>query len=290
MARERGRISAAAGSSRLPGWRGSPARRWRRSFLGRCFKRSDELELGTAVLALGAQEVLCTAPLLVALSAFTARMHLGYVGGFLDDLMGLNGPSASSVRQLFLSSRTPDWQSLWLGLGAAVLFYIAVASMTQRAVDAIWGTTSTLWDGWWRRITWSCVQIVMYAGALTTGSVLNGGRLGATATNLVYALTLGLSAGLFHWWGHHLLLRGRVGWRDLAPGSGAISVGVVVLVVGSPFVMPSQISDNVEDYGLIGAAFILSLWAVTYSGIVVYGTLIGRMIREPRLADTSAES
>ena len=52
---------------------------------------------------------------------------------------------------------------------------------------------------------------------------------------------------------------------------------VLLLVAVSPVIMPSQITGNVADYGLVGAAFVLSLWAVTYSTIVVFGTLLGQV-------------
>lgn len=254
--------------------------RWDESFLGACWRRADDLDLGTAALALGAQEVLCTAPLLVALSAIMARFHLGYVGSFLDDVMGLDETSARAVRSLFNATRNPELSSLWLGLGAAILFYVSVAATTQRSVDAIWGREySSLWM-WWRRFAWVLGQIPMYAVALLISRLLHSWHVGSSETNIAYSIGLGIAAGLFHWWGHHLFLENSVTWRALAPSALAIGAGVFVLSVVSPFVMPAQISDNVADYGLIGAAFILSLWAVTYSGIVVYGTLVGQVYVE----------
>lgn len=253
------------------------AHRWRESYLGACWRRSEALDLPTAALALGAQEVLCTAPLLVALSAVMFRFRLGYVGGFLDDLLGLDSNSAQAVRGLFRASRTPDMASLWLGLATTLVFYVAVAAMTQRTVDAIWNQQARPWSTWWRRVAWVGVQLPVFATAVTAGRFLHVRHVGESEANLAYGTALALAAGLFHWWGHHFLMAGAVDWRALAPGSLAIGLGTFVLVVVSPFVMPGQINDNVADYGLIGAAFILSLWSVAYSGVVVYGTLLGQV-------------
>lgn len=250
---------------------------WRGSYLGACWRRSDTLDLPTATLALGAQEVLCTAPMLVALSAIMARFHLGYVGAFLDDLLGLDAASSEAVRNLFHSTRTPQLASLWTGLGIALVFYVAVAASTQRCVDAIWNRGVSGWSTWWRRILWVGGQVPMFGLAIAAGRYLHVWHFGDTAANLAYGIALGVSAALFHWWGHHLLLEGSVPPRALAPGALAIGTGVFVLVVASPVVMPAQITDNVADYGLIGAAFILSLWSVAYSAVVVYGTLLGQI-------------
>lgn len=253
------------------------AYRWRESYLGACWRRSDALDLPTAALALGAQEVLCTAPLFVALSAVIVRFRLGYVGGFLDDMLGLDVDSARAVRELFDATRAPDLGSLWFGLATTVVFYVAVAATTQRTVDAIWNLPPAGWSTWWRRLAWVAVQVPVFAVTVNAGGYLHRWHLGESGANMAYAAALGLGAGLFHWWGHHFLTGGRISRRDLLPGSVAIGVGTLVLVLASPLVMPSQISDNVADYGLIGAAFILSLWSVTYSAIVVFGTLMGQV-------------
>lgn len=241
-----------------------------------------------AALALGAQEVLCTAPLLVALSAVMARFHLGSVGGFLVEALGLDGAAAHQVRALFMATRTPNAASLWLGLGVAILFYVAVAATTQRTVDLVWGKETSPLTIWWRRIVWVIGQTPMYAGALVVGTALHRWGVAPAQANIIYAAAFALTETLFHWWGHHLLLEGTVRWRALLPGSVLIGAGVGVLALASPFVMPSQITDNVADYGLIGAAFILSLWAVSYSAIVVYGTLLGQVWHDRRRADVMA--
>lgn len=250
---------------------------WRESYLGACWRRADTLDLPTAVLALGAQEVLCTAPMLVAMSAVMSRYHLGYVGGFLHDLLGLDASSDAVVRDLFVSTRTPDWSSLWTGLAVALVFYVAVATTTQRAVDAIWTVRREGWSGRWRRLVWVGVQVLVYGSALVVVRILHARHLPEAAASGAYAVMLGVSVGAFHLWGHHLLLHGDVRRRDLLPGSVAIGTGVLLLVAVSPVIMPSQITGNVADYGLVGAAFVLSLWAVTYSTIVVFGTLLGQV-------------
>ncbi|MBC7372753.1 MAG: hypothetical protein H7323_02030, partial [Frankiales bacterium] len=41
------------------------------------------------------------------------------------------------------------------------------------------------------------------------------------------------------------------------------------------WVLPGQITTEVEEYGPIGAPFVLSLWLLVYSGIITGGALLG---------------
>ena len=251
--------------------------RWDASFVGVFFRRAQELNLGWSSLALGSQEVLCTAPMLVALSALMAHFHLGYVGGFLTDVLGLDAPSRAIVDSLFHSTQRPSAQTLWIGVAAATAFYLSVAGSTQRVVNAVWNHESSGLRSWRRQAAWVAVQVPGLALALFAGRYLHAAHLSVLYANLAHALTLGLAAGLFHWWGHYLFLERTVARRELAMGSLAIGVGVMILTLASPWIVPEQITTNTAEYGLIGATFVLSLWAVTYSTIVVYGTLLGHV-------------
>lgn len=250
---------------------------WERSLFGEAWERSDQLDLGVAALALGAQEVLCTAPMLVALSSIMMRFRLGFVGAFLNDVLGLNKTAGLEVRSLFTSTRAPQLSSLWLGLATAILFYTSVAATTQRAVDAIWERHMTGFQAWWRRTLWVLGQIPLFAVALAASHFMRTRHIPDWERNVIYAIAFSFGVSLFHLWGHHLFLEGKVTWRALIPGSIAMALGILILGLTSPYLMSSQIVDNVADYGLIGAAFILSLWAVSYSAIVVFATLLGQV-------------
>lgn len=251
--------------------------RWRASFLGEFLRRSDGLDLGVTALALGAQEVLCTAPLLVSLSALMMHFHLGYVGGFLTDVLGLTRAASGHVNDLFRPSKWPGTPSMLFGLATTAVFYVAVASTTQRCVEGVWSHSADALANLRRRVLWVCVQVPGFALAMYLGRFFHTLHLPHWMANVIYALTFGVAVTLFHWWGHHMFLRGSVSWRDLLPGSLAIGLGTATLTIVSPLFMPTQINENTESYGLIGAAFVLSLWAVSYSAIVVYGTLFGKV-------------
>jgi len=61
-----------------------------------------------------------------------------------------------------------------------------------------------------------------------------------------------------------------------------MAVGMTVLVSCSGLVMSGQIVNQVEDYGLIGATFVLSVWLVVLSAVLFGGALVGAVIVERR--------
>src|SRR5438445_3309128 len=68
---------------------------------GHGFRRIRELDLDTHALALCAQQVLCTAPLVVAMSAVQQRLTDDGAGYFMTRFFGLYGDSARAVTSLF---------------------------------------------------------------------------------------------------------------------------------------------------------------------------------------------
>src|SRR3954464_2374714 len=81
------------------------ARRWWMDSIGHMsWRRMRELDLDTHALALCAQQVLCTAPLIVAMSAVVQRLTGRHPGYFITRFFGLYGDSADAVERLF--SRT----------------------------------------------------------------------------------------------------------------------------------------------------------------------------------------
>jgi len=53
-------------------------------------------------------------------------------------------------------------------------------------------------------------------------------------------------------------------------------------VVSSGWVLPGQITDQVANYGPVGAIFVLAIWLVVLSGVIFGGALLGAVIVERR--------
>lgn len=268
----------AALAARVEVW----ATRWQRSLPGHAWQRGQRLDVATHTLALAAQQVLCTAPLLVAMSALLRRFHLGSVVVLLTNLLGLDRTSTKALSSLFETRFRPSLGVLVLGLVLSVAFATSAATTTQRMLETVWGVTRAPWTSLWRQVIWvvaltPAMALAMYAARLSRAPA------GSDPVAWVFvAFTEGVCGAAFAWWTQRLLLGGRIAWRRLLPGSAFIGIGLGIASVVSALVVPDQIIDEVTDYGPIGAAFVLSVWVVALTAIMVVGSLAGAVVDERR--------
>lgn len=278
---------------RAPGSRRIAAgRAWlSRSLGGRGYRRVRELDLDTHTLALCAQQVLCTAPLIVAISALLQRITGRGIAPVMGRFFGLHGDSQADVKQLF-GRTAPSISTLTLILGmlTAIVFTTSVAATQQRGFELIWTLprVSSL-RSYARQLLWTPALTVF------TLAVLAAGRLGHWSDARVLGLgawtatiAQGLLTFLFYWWTQHWLLGGRVTWRALAPGALAVGVLTSVMVRISREIVPPQIAWQVHAYGLVGGVFVLSVWLMVLSVLIFGGVLLGALVAERR-AEKRAE-
>lgn len=269
-----------------PGRRVTAGRRWwAQSIGGRGLRRIREIDLDTHALALCAQQVLCTAPLIVAMSAVLQRTSHRNVSYVISRFFGLHDDSAAAVQRLFgRSSASISTLALVIGLITSVIFTTSVAAVQQRGFEMIWtlprfsGVRSYL-----RQLVWTPALAVFSA------LVLLAGRFGreidpsghGPGTWAIIGLQ-GFLTFLFYWWTQHWLLRGRVEWKALFLGSFTVGVLTTLLVRLSRVIMPGQISWQVHAYGLVGAVFVLSIWLMISSVLVFGGVLFGALVAEKK--------
>lgn len=262
----------------------SAGRRWWSSSLpGHGVRRVRDLNLPTHVLALSAQQVLCTAPLVVALSAVLQRETGRGAGSVIARFFGLRAAAEADLDALFAGSGTVSETALVVGLLVAVGFTTSLAATQQRGFELMWDLPrARVLPSAARQLLWAVVlpgYVVAVTGAGRVGRVVGHlVGLGPAAETLLQAV----ATFAFYWWSQRLLLAGRVAWRALWPGAAAVAVGTVVLVKVSALVLPGQITEEVTDYGLIGAVFVLSIWLMVLSGVLLGGTLLGAVIAERR--------
>ena len=249
------------------------------------------MNLPTHSLALAAQQILCTAPLLVAFSVVRRHPAAQNIGDVLTHYLALSPAASQDVGSLFHNSDSVTSGDRSLGLLLALLFATAIAATQQRWFELVWSLSrAPALRSLLRQLTWvaglcAYLVIVLYAGRAGhgVGKHVHAGRPAGPV--LQFAVSL-----LFYWWTQHLLLGARLSWRRLLPGALCMSLGMTVLVGLSGYVMSGEIVAEVSDYGLIGSTFVLSLWLVLLSGLVCTGALAGQMIAERPRGDELARS
>lgn len=259
------------------------ARRWLASSLGgRGYQRIREIDLDTHALALCAQQVLCTAPLIVAMGAVLQRWTGHGSAYFIDKFFGFTGKSADSIDSLFARQTHISTASLVFALVTSVLLSTGVGAVQQRAFERIWTLPRIIsFRSYLRQLGWAIV-LGGYCAVL-----LGLGRLGRELSEVIgvsgtmaIAIVQGAVTFLFYWWSQHWLLAGRVRWLPLLPG--ALTVGVLTTVMFrlTRWIMPHQVVWPVQAYGLIGAVFVLSVWVMILCIVVFGGTLYGALVTE----------
>lgn len=258
------------------------ADRGQRSWIGHTLRRSDEIQLATHTLALAAQQVMCTVPLLLAVSAVLRRFHAGGVVGLLSDLLQLDEASRHALRSLFFTRASISLGALLFEFAWGVVFLTGLAATTQSMLEAVWGITQTKRSRWWRQAVWVMAAVPCLTVAMASGRGMHHLLGGRHQSWLFAALIEGLAALFFYWWTQHLLLGGQVSWRRLAPGSALSGLGVALAAMASAWLVPGQIVEQVGYYGPIGAAMVLSLWLMGVTTVVVLAALAGAVLDERR--------
>jgi membrane protein len=297
-------VSGAGNSRRRPGNDGrvrfpSARRRlaagrawWTRSLYGSGLRRMRELDLDTHALALCAQQVLCTAPLIVAISAVLQRVTGHGVSVYMSRFFGLHDDSARDVERLFgRSAPTIGTMALIFAMVTAVVFSTSVGAVQQRAFEMIWTLPRV-------RSVWSYVRQLVWAVGLAVFSlgILAAARCGHWFNREVFetgswapVIMQGALTFLFYWWSQRWLLGGRLSWRALLPGALAVGFATTILVRVTRLVLPEEISWQVHAYGLIGGIFVLSVWLMILSVVVFGGVLFGALYVERRTAVEQAD-
>jgi membrane protein len=262
---------------------------WENCFAGHSWRRARDVDVLTHIFALMAQLVLCAAPLLIAASALVRRAGGQGLGPPLTHFLGLDGAAARTVTALFAASGRANYGDLVVGLVASAVLGTGVAATQQRGYSLIWGLPGIGLRGVWRHVVWT-IGLAGYTALILGASQLGDGFPDLPALGLVVRCSVTLAASLiFYTWSQHLLLGGRISYRRLLPGATFIAVGVTVLVLLSALTLSPFIHQQVTDYGLIGAAFILSIWLAVLSGLIFAGVLFGAVLDERRADEPMTE-
>lgn len=268
--------------------------RGRETWIGSSIVRSHEQDLALHTLAIAAQQVLCTVPLLLAVSVLLRRFHAGSVVVLVGDLLQLDAPSRKALASLFWTRQSTSLGNALVELLFGVFFLTGLAATTQSMLETVWawaladrrpvGAIERLW----RQLLWVAAASPCLAAAMASGRWIHR-VLGMVDLSLPLAALLeGMVALVFYWWTQHMLLCGRIGWRPLLPGAVLSGIGIALATLASAWLVPGQVVEQSGYYGPIGAAMVLSLWLMGVTVVVVAAALAGAVLEERRSLDGAA--
>ena len=263
----------------------------RDKYAGHMWQRVMHRDLAAHSLALAAQQVLCTGPLVVAVSAVMGAYGLGTVGELLTHLFDLTPEASAALASLFRPHGSPGLRTLTLSALVSLAFALSVASTTQRMLETMWAVDRAPFSAVWRQLLWLGALVPGLVAAVWAATLLRGSGLSGGWAITIICVVLGLLATAFSWWSQRLLLMGRIEWRRLLPGSLFIGLGVAGVTAGSAFIIPGQLTEQSDNYGPVGVAFVLAAWIVAVTGSIATGVLAGAVLDERKIeADERREA
>ena len=223
------------------------------------------VELVDRSLALGAQALLALIPLLMVLGV--GATSLGAEG--LDQVQEVMGVPDEQLHELALGAAQTSPTSTF-GVVVAIASATSFSRALQRMYAAAWHLPKY---GGMRPLRGSVVWLVVWLLMLQTTAALIRWTSGIPFTSLTIQL---IGTSLIWWWSAHLLLTGRVSWSRLLPGGIATGVLLVLLSRLSHVFMPAFVRANREQFGTLGIVFAVASWLVTFGGVVIVATVLGR--------------
>jgi membrane protein len=225
------------------------------------------VELVDRSLALGAQALLALIPLLMVLGVASSR--LGAAGlSQVQDVMGVPEEELSAIALTGSGTTTASTVSVLVAIVSATSFSRALQRMYARVWDlpkyqgvrAIRG--SVVWLIGWILMLQATAGLIRF----TADIPLTGPTIQLVCTSLVW------------WWTAHLLLGGRVTWRQLLAG-GVVTGSLLVLLNQLSLVfMPAFARANLEQFGPLGIVFAVASWLVVFGGVLIVSTVLGRFV------------
>jgi membrane protein len=238
-------------------------------------RSGKEFELMGRAMGFAALALLTMFPLLIVVAAAGAATHHGLAVWVVYG-MGLTGPAARSVVQLFTAPDKVLSTTSFFSLALLAVFGVTFAGSVQAGFERIWGLAAGPWNMMWRQVVWLAV-FVGYIYVSASVAVVTRDSPAATASRVAVAVVLGVA---FFWWGLRFLLGGRVSYLAAMPGAVATVVLLAGLRVFSALVFEPLIVTNALTYGALGTVLIVQSWLIGVGWVVYGGQLLGRWLHD----------
>jgi len=249
------------------------AQRAKASAPARIYTRLNAVDFMNSAFQFSVLVVVCLFPVLVIFADVTGKS----VQSAVVTRMGLNAQAAKDVEGLIGSGKGALTSLTIVGAAFLVLCAIGIASTLQGWYQKVFDVPPP--DGWKRplinRVAWF-IGLLAYL----TVEVIIGQHTGpAGGRVLIFACEFVVSV-FFWWWSVHVLLFGRMGWRELFPTGLATAFCLTGLSVFSALLFSSSIISDEASYGPIGVMMVLLSYCIGLGVVIHIGAVVGRMWNE----------
>jgi membrane protein len=206
----------------------------------------------------------------------------GDLGDQLVDRFDLKGDQASSVDTLFGSAGDGGSTVTWIGIVILVLTGLSFTRALQQTFARAYDVELSGPQGAARGLAWFAFFALWMATVVAARNAIDD-AIGPPMGVITGSLT---GCGL--WLITPLVLVPGLTARRVVPGAVVTGVGIGVLGAVSQVWIPLLLEWSAGKYGLIGVAFSIQTWLLTYAFVVVAAAVLGatlsERITEPREA------
>lgn len=238
------------------------------------------VEIVDRSMILGAQGLLALTPLLIVIAAvFPHDIGRELLNRF-EDVTGI-GTTGSAQLQHALSSPHVTAETGFVGVFLTLASATSFARAVQRIYERVWEQPHIGGLPGTRRCFLWLVGWLLLVDLLAVAVSPLHPTYGARILRLVIELVVG---SLVWWWTGHMLLLGRVPWRQLLCGAALTGLGTTLVSRGAQLVMPRYTASNIAQFGTLGLVFAIATWLIVFGAVLVAVNVVGRVItEEPRL-------
>ncbi|GAA3979743.1 YhjD/YihY/BrkB family envelope integrity protein [Streptomyces plumbiresistens] len=240
--------------------------------VARLLPRLSALNIVEGSVRLAAQAFITALPLLMTVAAFAPRGVQDLLGDSLRAVLGVRGDTLDEVRRAFTATGTPRDAAGAVGVVVTLASATAFSRALQAVCERCWHLSRTpVRAAVWRWLVW----LLVWLGVLLVQAPLRDGFGGGAVIGGVLSL---LSATLLWWWSQHLLLGGRIGWRNLLPGALLAGPGTVVLSWAAGLFVPTAMERSLQEFGPLGPVFTFLSWLIAVFLVAVSGLALGQYV------------
>jgi membrane protein len=238
----------------------------------RLLTRLSAVNVVEGAVRLAAQAFITALPLLMTVAAFAPAGVQDLLADSVRTVLGARGDTLDEVRRAFAATGTTRDAVGAVGVMVTLVSATAFSRALQAVCERCWHLPrAPIRAAVWRWLLW----LVVWLAVLLVQAPLRSGFGGGAVIGWVLAL---LSTTLLWWWSQHLLLGGRIGWRNLLPGALLAGTGTVVLSWAAALFMPTAMERSLREFGPLGPVFTFLSWLIAVFLVAVSGLALGEYV------------
>jgi len=241
---------------------------------GTFWSRLNAVDFMNSSMQFAVLAVLCLFPFVFLFSAASG----GDARHALIARLGLDQKAAHDVNQLMSSGNHAVTDLSIIGVAMVLLGAVGIASTLQIWYQRVYDQPPA--PNWARQLANRSLWLGGLLVYLTVQDFSWTQLKQAGAARVTTYLATFILALAFYWWTPHVLLMGRLTWRQLFPSAVATAVCVTGLGVFSELLFSGQIVSGAADYGPIGVVTVLLSYLIGLAVCLHLGAVAGRMWNE----------